>query len=221
MIVIYYYTFIQHFIVRVLKDSEAMFLSIFFNLIPLVAVIVAIWRHFQWCCSPPYLVYSSPIHTYCTKRVALFMISKATSVRGNPLDRCSLLISSRSFTIFPMSPSSSNRGQVAARHPLVPSALEAAELCNSLSGIWPKFSIIWNANALPWWIFRQILVLRAQSQRIPIPLPEKNPIERLFLYFIIIHREVVTDKHLIRRFPFSVTKSILALRYEIRPKNPR
>ena len=42
MIVIYYYTFIQHFIVRVLKDSEAMFLSIFFNLIPLVAVIVAI-----------------------------------------------------------------------------------------------------------------------------------------------------------------------------------
>ena len=106
MVLIRYYTVIHHVIVRVLKDSEAMFLSIFFNLIPLVAVIVAIWRHFQWCCSPPYLVYSSPIHTYCTKRVALFMISKATSARGNPLDRCSLLISAHSSTIFPMSPPS-------------------------------------------------------------------------------------------------------------------
>ena len=187
-----------------------MLLSIFFNLIPLVTQIVAIWRHFQLMLLSPALSVQLS-HTYCTKRVALFIISKATPVRGNPLDRCSLLISARSSKIFPMSPSSSNRGQVAARHPLVPSALEAAELCNSLSGIWPKLSIIWNANALPWWIFRQILVLRAQSQRIPIPLREKNPIERLFLYFIIIHREVATDKHLIRGFPFSVTKSILAL----------
>ena len=42
MILIYYYTIIHHFIVRVLKDSEAMLLSIFFNLIPLVTQIVAI-----------------------------------------------------------------------------------------------------------------------------------------------------------------------------------